>query len=254
MIIRIYLLTYKSHLISFPLNQMSPTITVAKPVSPKEEFDFLGNLAFGRKQNSLNCRVFLKQWSQPEFILIGKKVLGTAAIHSSQIAGFINDTLRDPSPKFLHALGLTNVAIARTQGVKGLPKGQRVPTEIAHLIKEKQYMRNADGTPMDSVDLFKVFTGQVDIGITSAKAIPVRKEKAVAKALGKYMRLALAKLDIDYYTDMADLKKKSKTIEKLVTNKPVSGVSIVQDLPNLARLIEQAEEDVWGIAISPNLV
>ena len=233
---------------------MSPTITVAKPVSPKEEFDFLGNLAFGRKQNSLNCRVFLKQWSQPEFILIGKKVLGTAAIHSSQIAGFINDTLRDPSPKFLHALGIVNVAMARSQGVKGLPKGPRVPTELAHLIKEKQYMRNTDGTPMDSVDIFKAFTGQVDLGITSAKAIPVRKEKAVAKGLGKYMRLALAKLDIDYYSDMTDLKKKSKTIEKLVTNKPVSGAAIVQDLPNLAKLISQAEEDVWGIAISPNLV
>ena len=68
------------------------------------------------------------------------------------------------------------------------------------------------------------------------------------------MRLALAKLDIDYYSDMTDLKKKSKTIEKLVTNKPVSGAAIVQDLPALARLIEQGEEDVWGIAISPNIV
>ena len=233
---------------------MSPTITNASPVSPTKDLDFLGNLAFGRKQNSLQFRVWSKQWSQPEIILLGKKVLGTNAIHSSQIAGFQADTLRDPSPKCIHALGILNVAIARTLKVKGLPKGPIVPTEVAHLIKDKQYMRNADGTPMNSVDIFMAFTGQVDLGISSAKNIPVRKEKAVAKGLGKYMRLALAKLDIDYDSESTALKKKSKTIEALVKNKPVSGAAIVQDLPALARLIEQGEEDVWGIAISPNLV
>ena len=77
---------------------------------------------------------------------------------------------------------------------------------------------------------------------------------AVAKALGKYMRINLAKLDIDYVSEITSLKKKSKTIEALVNNKPVSGAAIVQDLLNLAKLIEQGEEDVWGIAISPNLV
>ena len=233
---------------------MSPTITNADPVSPVKEQDFLGNLAFGRKQFSLSFRVFSKQYSQPELIKLSHAVLDTNALHSSQIAGFQRDTLRDPSPKCLFGFGLTNVAIARSQGIKGLPKGKKLPANLEHLWKDKQYMRNADGTPMGPLDMFSAFAGLTDLGISTAKNIPVRKEKAVAKALGKYMRINLAKLDIDYVSEITALKKKSKTIEALVNNKPVSGAAIVQDLLNLAKLIEQGEEDVWGIAISPNLV
>ena len=233
---------------------MSPTITFSDPVSPTKESNFLGNLAFGKKQFSLAFRVFSKQYSQPELILLGKLVLDTNAIHSSQISGFQKDTLRDPSPKLLFALGLINQALARTQGVKGLPKGGKIPATKENLWRDKQYMRNADGTPMGPMDMFAAFAGIKDLGISSAKTIPVRKEKAVAKSLGKYMRLALAKLDIDYVSEITSLKKKSKTIEALVFSKPVSGAAICSDLPALAKLADQGEEDLWGIAISPNLV
>ena len=233
---------------------MSPTITIAEPVSPSKELDFLGNLAFGRKQTSLCFRVWSKQYSQPELIKIAQAATDTSALHSSQISGLQRDTLRDPSPKCLVCIGLTNQAIARSQGIKGLPKGKKLPATLEHLWKDKQYMRNADGTPMGPLDMFAAFAGLTDLGISTAKTIPVRKEKAVAKALGKYMRINLAKLDIDYDSESTALKKKSKTIEALVNNKPVSGAAIVQDLLNLAKLIEQGEEDVWGIAISPNLV
>lgn len=232
---------------------MSPTITHADPISPSEEFDFLGNLSFGRKQFSLSFSVFSRQYSQPELITLARLVLATNALHSSQISGFQRDTLRDPSPKLLFALGLIMEAIARTQGVKGLPKGVKIPATKDNLWREKQYMRNADGTPMGPLDMFATFAGLADLGITKDKTIPVRKEKAVAKALGKYMRLALAKADIDYVSEIVSLKKKSKTIEKLVMAKPVSGAAIVQDLPALAKLANQGEEDLWGIAILPFL-
>ena len=233
---------------------MSPTITHAEPVSPSDELDFLGNLSFGRKQFSLSFSVFSRQYSQPQLITLSKLVLDTNALHSSQISGFQRGTLRDPSPKLLAATGLIMEALARTQGVKGLPKGVKISATKDHLWRDKQYMRNADGTPMGPLDMFSAFAGLTDLGISTAKNIPVRKEKAVAKALGKYMRINLAKLDIDYVSEITALKKKSKTIEALVNNKPVSGAAIVQDLLNLAKLIEQGEEDVWGIAISPNLV
>jgi len=232
---------------------MSPTITHADPISPSEEFDFLGNLSFGRKQFSLSFSVFSRQYSQPELITLARLVLDTNALHSSQISGFQRDTLRDPSPKLLFALGLIMEAIARTQGVKGLPKGVKIPATKDNLWREKQYMRNADGTPMGPLDMFATFAGLADLGITKDKTIPVRKEKAVAKNLGKYMRLALAKADIDYVSEIVSLKKKSKTIEKLVMAKPVSGAAIVQDLPALAKLANQGEEDLWGIAILPFL-
>ena len=146
-----------------------PTITNAKPVSPSKELDFLGNLAFGRKQFSLCFRVWSKQYSQPELIKLAHAATGTSALHSSQIAGFQRDTLRDPSPKCLFGLGLTNVAIARSQGVKGLPKGKKLPANLEHLWKDKQYMRNADGTPMGPLDMFAAFSGLTDLGISTAK-------------------------------------------------------------------------------------
>ena len=232
---------------------MSPTITNADPVPPSKELNFLGNIAFGRKQFSLLFRVFSKQFSQPELILLAKLVLNTNALHSSQISGFQRDTLRDPSPKLLFALGLINQALARTQGVKSLPKGNKIPATKDYLWRDKQYMRNADGSPMGPIDMFATFAGIVDLGISNAKSIPVKKEKAIAKALGKHLRIALAKLDIDYVSEIISLKKKSKTIEALVLNKPVSGAAIVQDLPALARLTKQGEEDIWGIVISPLL-
>ena len=229
-----------------------PTITKAEPVNPSKKFDFLGNLAFGKKQHSLIFRPFSKQWSQPELILLARVILETNALHSSQIDGIQKETLRDPSPKLLVALGLVNLALARTLGVD-VAKGKKIPAQYKHLYENKEYMRNADGTPMGPTDMFNAFSGLIDLGISNARTIPVRKEKAVSKALGKYMRIALAKLDIDYISESMELKKKSKTIDKLIYNKPVSGASIIADISNLAKLAQQDEEDIWGIAIAPNL-
>ena len=117
---------------------MSPTITIAEPVSPSKELDFLGNLAFGRKQVSLCFRVWSKQYSQPELIKLAHAATGTSALHSSQISGLQRDTLRDPSPKCLVCIGLTNQSVARSQGVKGLPKGPNDPQKEDQCGRERK--------------------------------------------------------------------------------------------------------------------
>ena len=202
------------------------------------------NLVFGKDQLCRLFRVFSRQYSQPELILLSKEVCKVPALHSSQISGLQKNTLKEPSPKLFLIIGELNLAIARSQGIKGLPKGPKCPSNLKHLWDGKLLLRNLDGSPMGPVDVFKVFSGLVDMKLNS-RNIPSEIEQSVSKSLGKYLRLKLSSAGIDWFDEMDSLKKKCSIIEDLVLGKTVSGDSIVPQLPALAELCKVTEDEIW---------
>ncbi len=233
--------------------QLMPTFVNAEPVAPGQPRSIDECIAYGRQQWQTTWRVWARQWSQPGLIKLAAETLRCRAIHSSQVAGFANGSLKDPSPKLLLAVGELNLAIARSNGVQGLPEGPRCPGAVERFWKGMRWLTNADGSPMGPTDVFAACAGLTDLGVDTERQVPMDKEVEVAKATGKYLRLALAKRGIDWMEEMPELRRQCPSFEPLLMGQPVAGDQLVEDLPALAAAVGSSADELWGLAVLPVL-
>jgi hypothetical protein len=75
----------------------------------------------------------------------------------------------------------------------------------------------------------------------------------VSKALGKYLRVELAKQEVDWMDDIVDLRQQSTCVEDLLYGKKVKGAIILEQLDNLAGVVGKDADQLWSIAIQPVL-
>jgi hypothetical protein len=230
-----------------------PTFVNADPVAPGQERSIDECIAFGRQQWQSTWRVWARQWTQPALIKLAAETLKCRAIHSSQVAGFSNGSLRDPSPKLLLAIGELNLAIARSQGVKGLGEGPTCPGILERFWKDKVLLRNPEGAPMGPLDVVAAYMGLVDLRVDTAHHIPTSHEAAAAKATGKYLRLALAKQGIDWMEELPELRRRCPILEPLLMGQTVNGDQLVAELPALASATVLTADELWSLAIAPVL-
>jgi hypothetical protein len=232
---------------------MPTFINNADPVAPGQPRSIDETIAFGRQQWQATWRVWARQWSQPALIKIAAETLKCRAIHSSQVAGFSNGSLRDPSPKLLLAIGELNLAMARSQGITGLGDGPTCPGTLERSWKDKVLLRNPDGAPMGPLDVVAACMGLVDLQVDTEHHIPTSHEAAAAKATGKYLRLSLAKQGIDWMDEMPELRRRCPSLEALLMGHTVSGDQLVAELPALAAATSVTADELWSLAIAPVL-
>jgi hypothetical protein len=233
--------------------QLMPTFVNADPVAPGQERSIDECIAFGRQQWQTAWRIWARQWTQPALIKLAAETLKCRALHSSQVAGFANGSLRDPSPKLLLAVGELNLAIARSNGVKNLPEGPRCPGAVERFWKGKQWLCNPDGSPMGPADVFVACAGLIDLGMDTEHQIPKDREEVASRATGKYLRLALAKAGVDWMDLLPELRGHCPSMEPLLMGRTVPADQLVADLPALAAAIDADAEELWGLAIAPTL-
>jgi len=230
-----------------------PTSKAAKPKAPGQKRNVSETVAFGREQMSKIARPFFNQWSQPAFLKLASATLGERCIHSTQIKGFSDGSLRDASMKPIISLGTLNEAIARSQGIKSVGDGLKCPGALKDLWQDKVYMRDNKGKPIGPEALLCIFGGLVDLKIGETKEIPVSKEKLVSKALGKHLRMSLQRQDYDWLDKVKELNKKCPIAESLLMGKPVKGAQIVSQLNKISAISKEPSEDLWQLVISPIL-
>jgi hypothetical protein len=99
---------------------------------------------------------------------------------------------------------------------------------------------------MGPAEVFLAFTGELDLQLGEVREIPVEKEAAVSKELGKYVRMALAKNGVDFVVeDQQRLIKAASSFKGLLTGKEVRGEVLVAELPQIAAEINASEDDLW---------
>lgn len=230
-----------------------PTFVNADPVAPGQPRSIDECIAYGRQQWQATWRVWARQWTQPALIKLAAETLKCRALHSSQVAGFSNGSLKDPSPKLLLAIGELNLAIARSHGVQGLPDGPRCPGAVERHWKDRRWLCNADGSPMGPTDVFSACAGLVDLGVDTERQIPLDKEAAVSKSTGKFLRMALAKQGMDWMDEIPVLRNQCPSMEPLLMGKAVAGDQLIEDLPALAAAADLSPDELWGLAVVPVL-
>ena len=179
---------------------------------------------------------------------LAASTLGEAALHSSQIHGFTTGKLRDPAPKVLLAIGQLNAAIAAANGEAELPPHHPTcPKTLGELWQHKNYMKDAEGNPLDAVGCFEAFTGQIDLGVMGVRGATFGPDTmpAVSKAVGKLIRMELAGRSID----STDVPLDKSLFSQLVHNKTVDGIDFMDALPAIAKESGITEDLLYDTAM-----
>ena len=221
------------------------------PLGPQAELRGVDDaLLFGRQQWQTLWAGFAAQFSQPALIKLAELTLGSKAIHSSQIHGFTSGKLRDPSPKLMLALGELNLAIAKANGVE-LTCRYTCPGAHAKLWEGKTWLKDAQGAPLGPEGIFQAIAGLIDLGISTDRFISSDYESHVSKALGKFLRIELAKQEIDWMEEIVDLRQESTCIEDLLMGKQVKGPIVLEQLDKLAGVVGKDADHLWNAVIQP---
>ena len=229
-----------------------PTFITGEPKGPAEDRTVDEALAYGKQQWSAVWAGFARQWSQPQLIKLAEATLGTKAIHSSQIHGFTTGKLRDPSPKLLLALGELNLAIAKANGY-AIGCRYTCPGTLFKLWQGKTFLKDAQGAPLGPQGVFEAITGMIDLEVNLDRVISSQSESDVSQALGKALRMELAKQGIDWLGEIMVLKEQAPCIENLLMGKEVRGSEITDQLEELAKIADMDADQLWALAIAPNL-
>ena len=195
---------------------------------------------------------FARQWSQPALIKLAEATLGTKAIHSSQIHGWTSGKLRDPSPKLMMSLGELNLAIAKANG-EAITSRYSCPGTLSKLWQHKTWLKDAQGAPLGPSGIFEAITGMIDLEVNLERQISSQAESLVSQALGKTLRMELAKQGIDWLDEIMTLKEQAPCIESLLMGKEVRGSEITDQLEELAKIADMTPDQLWSMAVAPSL-
>jgi hypothetical protein len=183
------------------------------------------------------ARRFFRQCSQPRWMKLAMAATGDRVLHSSQIANFSDGTLLYPAPKVFVAMGQLNQAIAAgTLPQTLVPAGGLKPMVLP------------DGTVLDAVGMFQVFSGALQFDAEPEREIPAAVATPVAVALGRYLRQQFGSQGIDFAVGDRDrLVQAAPVLDQLLAGKGASGELVLRDLEAIAGLLGCSADDLWDV-------
>lgn len=221
----------------------------------------LSSLERGGQAFYSTFRPFSRQFTQTKLIALFKSYLGTAAFHSSQISGFSRGTLTEPAPKVLLALGLVNVALARSIGhpehlieQHDLPFSRTLPHEMQKVWIHRLPMLDRESIAMGPTGLFEAFCGLRELNTPTDRHLGLQDERAASEALGAYLRAYFGRHGIDWFSELPALKDRCSAMQPLLLNQPISGEELVESLDQIAAILDSNSNNLWEViqdAIKP---
>ena len=108
-------------------------------------------------------------------------------------------------------------------------------------------VQEPSGLVLGPREIFEAMTGLLDLGIDSKRFIPPDSASKVAKALGRHLRRTLTTNDVDWLTELPELREVSPEIEPLLMGQPIKGDAIVAALPTIATAANLDAEALWDV-------
>ena len=160
------------------------------------------------------------------------------------------------SPKLMLAIGHLNLAIAKANG-EDVQSPYKCPQTLSELWQGKTWLKDAQGAALGPEGVFQAITGLIDLGIDTDRVITVQDEAEVCNALGKFLRMELAKNEVDWMGELFELRDSYgiTCLEDLLmrSKTPTPGTTLIEELPKMAELVGVSEEEIWAVAIAPHL-
>ena len=203
-------------------------------------------------------RAWVTQFTQPQLLRLSEQYLGARLFHSSQMGGFSSRKLRDPAPRVFLAVGYLNVAHAHSLGIIpslieevhdiGLPK--KLPDALRELWEGREPLRDASQVCLGPVGLFEAFTGLRPLASRLDRQIATEHEALASEALGRYLRLRLASLGIDWLQEMPKLRTSCAVMEELLMGQTVRADRLMGQLGRIGAIAETTEDELWELIAS----
>jgi len=132
------------------------------------------------------------------------------------------------------ALGALNTAIA--------------DGALADLKPGLKPMALPDGTVLDAVGMFQVFSGMVQVDLPAESLIPDHLAPQVSEHLGAYLRRQFGSAGIDFaVSDRDHLVQNAPVLDQLLAGRPADGEAILADLPKVAWLLGCSHDDLMDV-------
>lgn len=205
-------------------------------------------------------RAWVAQFTQPQLLNLSREYLGASLFHSSTMSGFASRKLRRPAPHTFLAIGYLNTAHARSLGVPeesiqevvdiGLPK--KLPDALKATWEGREPFSDASRLVLGPVGLFEAFTGLRPLSEAANRTIAPDDEQGVCDALGRYLRLQLSSLGVDWYSELPTIRSQSQATADLLMGTVVPGDRVLQHMSTMARIAETTEDELWEL-VSANL-
>ena len=145
------------------------------------------------------------------------------------------------------------MAIAKANG-EAITSRYTCPGTLAKHWQHKTWLRDAEGAPLGPEGVFQAITGLIDLKVNLERQISTQSESHVSQALGKTLRMELAKQGIDWLDEIMTLKDQAPCIEALLMGKEVRGSEITEQLEALANVADMTPDQLWALAVAPNLL
>ncbi len=200
------------------------------------------------------CRLWKRwqaQWSQTKFLSLADELFGNPRpIHSSQLSGWRLGTLRDPGPKSLLAVGLFNLALAKSNG-------WQPPAEQEHVgrfsgnsrpLWEGRWHLEYGGLPMGPSEVFQAITGLISLEDAPPWSVSDAQAPAIQQALGPVARQLLADAQVDWFGQLEALLKLHAAFKPvLLGTGTCDGAQLTTFIPILAEQAHVAPEELWSM-------
>ena len=144
------------------------------------------------------------------------------------------------------------MAIAKANG-EAITSRYTCPGTLSKHWQHKTWLKDAQGAALGPSEVFMAITGLIDLQINLERQIPTQSESLVSQALGKTLRMELAKQGIDWLDEIMTLKDQAPCIEALLMGKEVRGSEITEQLNQLAKIADMEPDQLWALAIAPHL-
>lgn len=195
---------------------------------------------------------WLSQYTQPQLLREAEEYLGARLFHSSQMGGFRTRKLRDPAPRVFLAVGYLNVAHGHSLGIApdrieevpdiGLPK--KLPESLRGIWEGREPLCDAFGVVVGPVGLFEAFTGLRAVPVRIDRRIAPEDEAAACQELGRYLRLRLPTLGVDWLSNLPELRTQCAVIEDLLMGRTVNGDRLLTQMSKLAAIADTTEDEL----------
>jgi hypothetical protein len=209
-----------------------------------------GSLAF-----SSLWRGWISQFTQPQLLKLSEVYVGARLFHSSQMGGFATRKLRNPSPAVFMAVGLMNLAHARSVGYPadkidkapevGLPA--KLPDSLRSFWEGREPLCDAYGVAMGPSGLFEAFTGLRELSTAPDRIIAPENEAAACAALGKHLRLHYASQGVDWLSELPSLRQQNACLEDVLMGRSVSGDRLTNNIRAIAAITGISEDELWAV-------
>lgn len=207
----------------------------------------------GSRQFSLLWAPFVKQWTSPQLLRLTEAYLGCRLIHSSTLSGYATRRLRSPAIQGVAAIGLFNLALAKSVRWPQIDEGlaipgldEELPAYLETIWQGRKPLCDTHGIAMGPERLFAAFLGLLELSSDEHPRIPPEDAYSASQALAAFLRMRLPSVGCDWIVHRSAMASHCEALPALLLGETLTSEQLHEVVAAAAPYAQLTEEDLWA--------